>query len=423
MARATYDDATKAAVMGNTITNISDLRPDPSNANKGTERGRYMIEASLREAGAGRSIVVDRAGRIIAGNKTLDAWAEIGGEIEVVRTDGKRLVVVQREDLDLADADSPARRLAYLDNRAGEVGLSWDAEQILADVNAGVPLDDMFFKDELDALLADVLPEPDPGEDPGPQVDRAEELRQEWGVEPGQMWQLGEHRLICGDCTDPAVVERVMGGEKAGAVVTDPPYGMNYISDAGGKVANDRLRDFRRLLEGLPALFWSTGAQRIAVWTRWDIWREIQDAFERLYPPCAMVVWSKENHAQGNTNHFGQSHELCYTSAPSNWVMKVDGIRPLNVVTEQVTGGTMDEGERYHLTQKPIKVMDHLLQAMTAPAENVFDPFSGSGTTLIACEQLGRKCRAVEISPAYVAVALERWAVMTGKTPELVSNA
>ena len=138
------------------ITDIADLTPDPSNANKGSERGRYMVEASLREAGAGRSIVVDKDGRIIAGNKTLEAWAEMGGEIEVVRTDGKRLVVVQREDLDLAEIDSPARRLAYLDNRAGEVGLSWDAEQILADINAGVVLDDMFFKNELDALLADI---------------------------------------------------------------------------------------------------------------------------------------------------------------------------------------------------------------------------------------------------------------------------
>src|SRR5690606_12689158 len=71
----------------------------------------------------------------------------------------------------------------------------------------------------------------EPGEDPGPQIDRAEELREKWGVEAGQLWQLGEHRIICGDCTDPAVVERVMQGEKAGAVVADPPYGMNLDTD------------------------------------------------------------------------------------------------------------------------------------------------------------------------------------------------
>ncbi len=139
--------------MARDIRNVNDLMPDPSNANKGTERGRYMVEASLRETGAGRSIVVDREGRIIAGNKTLEAWAEIDGEIEIVRTDGKKLVVVQREDLDLHDVEGLARKLAYYDNRAGEVGLSWDAEQILADIDAGVQLDSLFFEDEIDELL------------------------------------------------------------------------------------------------------------------------------------------------------------------------------------------------------------------------------------------------------------------------------
>jgi hypothetical protein len=140
--------------MAKQIKTVADLLPDPSNANKGTERGRYMVEASLRETGAGRSIVVDKEGRIIAGNKTLEAWADISGEIEIVRTDGKKLVVVQREDLDLADVEGLARKLAYFDNRASEVGLDWDMEQLLADIQAGVDLDSMFRQDELDELLA-----------------------------------------------------------------------------------------------------------------------------------------------------------------------------------------------------------------------------------------------------------------------------
>lgn len=135
------------------IERLSDLRPDATNANKGTQRGRGMVEASLRETGAGRSIVADKDGRIIAGNKTLEAWVDIGGEIEVVRTDGKRLVVVQREDLDLSDDTGTARKLAYYDNRAGEVGLEWDTEQLLADLSAGVDLSGMFTTEELDNLL------------------------------------------------------------------------------------------------------------------------------------------------------------------------------------------------------------------------------------------------------------------------------
>lgn len=144
--------------MAKTIKQLDDLQPDIANANKGTQRGRGMVEASLRETGAGRSIVVDKAGRVIAGNKTLDAWADIGGEIEVVRTKGDKLVVVQREDLDLSDDTGTARKLAYYDNRAGEVGLEWDAEQLLADLNAGVDLASMFRDDELDTLLADIRP-------------------------------------------------------------------------------------------------------------------------------------------------------------------------------------------------------------------------------------------------------------------------
>ena len=139
--------------MSRRIETLADLQPDRTNANRGTQRGRGMVEASLRETGAGRSIVVDKDGRIIAGNKTLEAWADIGGEIEIVRTDGKRLVVVQRDDLDLSDDTGAARKLAYYDNRAGQVGLDWDTEQLLADLNAGVDLSGMFRDDELDELL------------------------------------------------------------------------------------------------------------------------------------------------------------------------------------------------------------------------------------------------------------------------------
>lgn len=142
--------------MSKKIQRLADLQPDATNANKGTPRGRGMVEASLREVGAGRSIVVDKAGNVIAGNKTLEAWADIGGEIEVVRTHGDKLVVVQREDLDLSDDTGAARKLAYYDNRAGEVGLEWDTERLLADLNAGVDLSGMFTTEELDNILQTV---------------------------------------------------------------------------------------------------------------------------------------------------------------------------------------------------------------------------------------------------------------------------
>jgi hypothetical protein len=131
----------------------SGITPDLSNANKGTERGRCMVEASLRETGAGRSIVLDKDGRIIAGNKTFEAASDMGLPVRIVETDGSELVAVKRTDLDLSDTTGTARKLAYYDNRAGQVGLDWDVEQVLADVTAGVDLSALWRDDELDALL------------------------------------------------------------------------------------------------------------------------------------------------------------------------------------------------------------------------------------------------------------------------------
>jgi hypothetical protein len=131
----------------------TDYKPDPNNANKGTERGVYMLEKSLEETGLGRSIVVDKNGVVIAGNKTLQAAIDAGLiEVKEVETDGKQLVVVRRTDLDLSE-DERARKLAYFDNRAGQVGLDWDSEQLLADIEAGLDLESLFFDWELDNLL------------------------------------------------------------------------------------------------------------------------------------------------------------------------------------------------------------------------------------------------------------------------------
>lgn len=144
---------------------MAKIRPDKNNANKGTERGRYMVEASLRETGAGRSILLDKADRIIAGNKTFEAATDIGLPVRVVETDGTELVAVKRTDLDLSDTTGTARKLAYYDNRASEVGLEWDAEQVLADIGAGLDLSAMFFDFELDKLLGRQGEEFDPAKE------------------------------------------------------------------------------------------------------------------------------------------------------------------------------------------------------------------------------------------------------------------
>lgn len=132
---------------------LTDLVPDPHNANKGTERGRGMLEKSLQELGAGRSLVVDRNNTVIAGNKSLEAAVEAGFEDAiVVETDGSKFVVVKRVDLDLSE-DDKAKKLAIADNRVGEISLSWDAE-VLAELSQDIDLSGLFTDNELEAIAA-----------------------------------------------------------------------------------------------------------------------------------------------------------------------------------------------------------------------------------------------------------------------------
>lgn len=142
---------------------VRDLKLDKRNANKGTRRGRQALDESLRELGAGRSVVLDREGRVIAGNKTVAAARGAGiDEVIVVQTDGSQLVAVQRTDLDLEGSDGKARRLAYADNRVSELDLAWDTEQIELDLGEGLDLGELFTGEELEGLGVGVAREAEP---------------------------------------------------------------------------------------------------------------------------------------------------------------------------------------------------------------------------------------------------------------------
>jgi len=158
---------------------ISDYTPDPHNANQGTERGLRALDDSIAQVGLGRSIVVDKNGYIIAGNKTTDRSFDSGFEDAIeIETDGKQLVVVRRNDLDLMadDPNNPARKMAYLDNRVSELDLNWNPETIFADLQAGVDLSGMFREDELNSLLSSITsPDFQPvGMDEQPRLDQLE---------------------------------------------------------------------------------------------------------------------------------------------------------------------------------------------------------------------------------------------------------
>jgi len=262
----------------------------------------------------------------------------------------------------------------------------------------------------------------EPPEDPGAHVDKAEELREKWGVESGQLWKLGDHRIICGDCTDPVIVSRLMDGKKANLIVTDPPYGVNYEGGSGNDDKREKLRgdDTTDLYPRFLSAWMSEKEKRAAVY----IWfagikgRDVFDAVEDAgLTVRALIVWNKiDPHYGAFMAQYMQKHEPCLycVTPPADWY------GPTNEVT--VWDIKQPSKNEYHPTEKPIECMERPIRNSSKIGDIVSDPFSGSGTTLIACERLSRKCRAVEISPAYVAVAIQRWVDMTGGTPELIES-
>ncbi|NIN36655.1 MAG: hypothetical protein GTO60_16790 [Gammaproteobacteria bacterium] len=394
---------------------ITDFTPDPQNANRGTERGLRMLDDSLARSGVGRSIVVDANNTIIAGNKTAERAVDRGiTDALVIETNGNQLVVVKRTDLDLSDdPDHRARMLAYDDNRTSEVDLDWDEEQLMADQMAGVPVEDLFHGDEWEALLEGIA-QPEPPEDAGAQIDRASELQEVWQVERGQVWEIpsltgdGCHRVMCGNSTDADDVARLMGGERADAVVTDPPYGVKRdkgfegFGGFGSPIARRQYSDdwdSERPSKQVFDLILQTGMRSIIFGGNF---------FTDLLPVGThWIVWDKLN----TMPSYGDC-ELIWTNINRKSVKKI---------TFQYNGLIGKEKERYHPTQKPVGLLKAIIEEYTDSGHIIFDPFLGSGTAMVACEMSSRLCFGIEIDPGYCAVILQRMSDF-GLSPRLVEK-
>jgi DNA modification methylase len=245
--------------------------------------------------------------------------------------------------------------------------------------------------------------------DAEPQFDRAEELREKWGVQLGDLWQLGEHRLACGDCTDAAVVARVMGREKAAMVFTDPPYGMRLDADFSGMVCLGVGNKYENVVGDHEDydpmhLFRDFGyCREIFLWGA--------DYYAEKIPKRndgSWVVWDKMGGGNGvNDDYdkmFGSNFELCWSKEKHKRAL-------CRVLWKGIFGlSKEDTKRRVHPTQKPTELAEWFLSRFSVENAIVADPFLGSGTTIIACENLKRKCRAIEISPQYVSVAIQRFA-------------
>lgn len=383
---------------------LEQLVPYARNARTHSDTQVDQIAASMREWGWTNPLLVDEAGTIIAGHGRVEAARKLG------LVDAPVMV---------ARGWSEAKKRAYIiaDNKLA-LNAGWNDELLAAELSDLRDLAyDMelvgFDAAELESLLG--TPESIAGEDealdaPTDPVSRA-----------GDLWLLGDHRLLCGDATQYDNVARLLGSVRPHLMVTDPPYGVEYDpawrNDVGaaqtrrtGKVMNDDRADWREawaLFPGDVAYVWhgalhaGTVADSLAA-----------EGFEIR----SQIIWSKERLVLSR-GHYHWQHEPCWYAVRKGGSGAWSGDRKQTTLW-QISAKDQDAAT-VHGTQKPVECMRRPMLNNSSTGQVVYEPFSGSGTTIIAAETCGRHCYAVELNPAYVDVAVLRWRQLTGEVATL----
>jgi hypothetical protein len=394
------------------INSIADLKPDKRNARKHNPRNIGMIESSLQELGAGRSILIDEDNNIIAGNGTIEAAASAGiTKLQVVDTEGDTIIAVRRSNL----TAKQKKRMAVADNRTAELA-DWDAE-VLGELAGEELLAGLFSDDELAGLLQ---LDPDPaGEPPDPKTELRAELMEKWKTESGQVWELGASRLWCGDSTDMAKVEKYLSGVAIGAVVYDPPFDDDKLISSYPipKEPNDLFvfgdcmtdTDRRCDVGGRPWRYQF-------IWdgvTRWIIpsWPV------QAHKSCSWFSHKKKyNHDVVRDNREKQE-DATWKNKRGEVVIEAD---PRGKALQSVFRSPVTQEGHGAEHSKPVLWMGMIIG--NCSTGDVFDPFCGSGTSILACELSGRACYAIEMNPEYCAVILERYEEATGIKPKKQKN-
>lgn len=401
---------------------IDELRPDPANPRRISDQQLEALTRSLREYGFVQPVLARREDKtVIGGHQRLLAARRLGYK------------TVPTVFLDLTQEQARLLNLA-LNRISGD----WDQEllaRLLADLQPVEALDltlSGFTQDELDKLLRSL--------DLRDRRERAERFDLEEALdrvghrprsEPGQIWVLGEHRLMCGDATDPAQVERLMAGEKAALLATDPPYLVDYRADNHpasranrGRKSKDKHWDdyhdpetsvdfYKRFLRAaIPHLRPNTAFYQWHASIR-------QHLVMQAWAECGLhlhqtIVWVKPR-AVLTRSWYMWAHEPCFVG----WLEGQQPQRkpPANARTVWEVGS---EHDNIHPTQKPLELFLRPIEYHTDPGDVVYEPFSGSGTQVIAAEKLGRRCFAMELEPRYVDVAVLRWEAFTGEKAEVL---
>ena len=377
---------------------VQQLIPYVKNSRTHSDAQVAQIAASIKEFGWTNPILVDGENGIIAGHGRLMAARKLGHtEVPVI---------------ELAHmTDSQKKAYVIADNQLA-MNAGWDTSLLsleLADLkDQGFNLDILGFDPkELDKLLEPEQVDGLTDEDAVPDVP----------VEPktklGDIYQLGNHRLMCGDSTSIDAVERLMDGQKADMVFTDPPYGVDYKG-----INNDDRGGLEELLRGSFGNYFATSKSGAACYVFHsdkcaDIFHQV---FREFFHFSSMIIWAKNSLTLSRTDYQSQ-HEPCLYGWMKNGSHSFYGDR------KQISVWKFDkERVEGHTTPKPVSLIERALQNSSKGGDVVSDLFGGSGSTMIACEKLGRQARMMELDPKYCDVIVKRWEDFTGKKAVLLTN-
>lgn len=386
--------------------------PDDRNVNKGSQIGDGLLEKSIQRNGLGRSILVSQDNMIIAGNKTLQKAAELGMEKVIeIESDGTELIVVKRKDIksktkefyDMAIADNMVSKHNFVED--AKVTDALTEEYKLEDWAGGRQ------KTEVEEDDADLVRPKKPIS------------------KPGDLYTFNKHRLLIGDSEVPEDVSKLLAGSKPVLLITDPPYGVNYDpswrhnaginnSPRTQKVINDNQISWRKaysLFTGNVAYIWHAGKFTGTV---------ADDLISCGFEIVSQIIWNKQQIVMGRGDYHWK-HEPCWYAVRKGTKHNWQGSRTESTVWDitsilQASKKGLQDEAMEHGTQKPVECMARPIRNNTAELDIVYDTFTGTGTTVIAAEQLNRAAYCMEIDPGYGDMIIARWIRwMNEKNPDV----
>jgi DNA modification methylase len=384
-----------------TVKKTDSLIPYINNSRTHDENQVSQIAASIKEFGFTNPVLVDDDNGLIAGHGRILAARKLG------LTDIPAIVVSN-----LTDAQKKA--LVIADNQLA-LNADWDIDKLKLEVDT---LDDLDFDLDLLGFDADFLKDlmADPIEEGKTDEDSVPEVVENPVAVEGDIWVLGNHRLMCGDSTSIDAVEKLMDGKKAQMVHTDPPYGVSYQSNMRTKSDKfDVLKNDDVFLDIAPVIH-AVSHGWVFVWTSWKVLPHWINQFDAFGYPTNQVIWFKGGGGIGDLKKtFSSDYE---TALVWHRGAELTGKRIGSVWKVGKDGAT----EYLHPTQKPVALAEEAIDKTTKSGHRVLDLFGGSGSTLIACEKTNRNAYLMELDPKYVDVIIKRWQDYTGKQAILESS-